>query len=69
MKTYQVNLTKAEIDIIKDALNHMDVKNYYPKMARAEKRGDNIAKSFYSSLVDENLNLFCKLHKIVKEEV
>lgn len=67
-KTYKVELTKAEITIIKDALNHMDVKNYYPKIARAEKRGDKIAKDFYKSLVDENLDLFCKLHKIVKKE-
>lgn len=68
MKTYQVELTIDEIYIIKDALNYMDVKNYYPKIARAQKRDDEITVKFYNELVDDNLNLFCKLHKLVKND-
>ena len=68
MKTYKVELTIDEINIIKDALNYQDVKCYYPKITRAQKREDEITVKFYNELVDDNLNLFCKLHKLVKND-
>lgn len=66
METYKVELTNEEMQIIKDALNHMDVKNYYPKIDKAEKKGDKITAKFYHELVNKNLDLFCKMHKAQK---
>lgn len=68
MKTYKVELTIDEIDIIKRALNHQDIKCYYPKMIRAQKRDDEFTTKLYNELLDDNLNLYNKLNKVITNE-
>lgn len=66
-KEITITLTAKEIGQLKDALNTMDVKLYYPKIARATRQGKTLDADFYENLVQENVTLFCKLHKALKE--
>lgn len=65
-KTYNLKLTLNEIETLKSAINFLDVHYYWKNIDRAKRYDNEPLVKFYDELLNDNLTLFCKLHKAIK---